>query len=160
MEIHREGRIEPFRFLDLPQGIRLFVYGEVKAPLRHHTVRFRYDPRLSKHPIQDIRSSTVTLVTRCLPTSLLRTCQLVNTEFGYFIAPLLSKQRSEPMRFLINVDRLNCNISAVAAVRCAVLSTRITDTRIKSNRINRFLRDNYAVEGGFGSRAEKSAFQK
>ncbi|KAF2705113.1 hypothetical protein K504DRAFT_107493 [Pleomassaria siparia CBS 279.74] len=64
----------PFRFLDLPKEIRLMVYEHLPLLLKHHKVLLPFNSSADE-PMCEI-----TLIVRCLPMGILRTCRTIFKE--------------------------------------------------------------------------------
>jgi hypothetical protein len=110
---------KPFRLMDLPTELRLMIYKQLPRQIKHTELRYFgpriYDPNVTV-------DSRVTLVTRHLPTAILRTSHQVYAESRAIVSAILQSFMVDSQPRIIGHDH---RLDAVSAfVRLIVAEHR------------------------------------
>jgi hypothetical protein len=122
---------QPFRFLDLPTGLRCMVYEEIEITTNKHELKESQFDDDQRHvdPEQD---PSMTLFRRILRVSMLATCHLIHREATPILAQKAQQLVEEPVR--LSIDWIHaCNLLPVLRARLIGSSSYVVPAHIWTN---------------------------
>jgi hypothetical protein len=134
----------PFRFLDLPAELRCMVYEQIDYEIYRH--------KFSSLPYDQFRpwpeTSSMTLVSKTLPISLLLTSRQIDAEAKPFPAPKLGiLQENERFHFVIDVHSIR-KFSSMSATSTGLMRIVVDEHNARDIApLSRILPESYQVVG-------------
>ncbi|KAH7384307.1 hypothetical protein DE146DRAFT_622319 [Phaeosphaeria sp. MPI-PUGE-AT-0046c] len=112
---------DPFRFLDLPAELRLWVYESIEIPTTWYTLD-RIESALNEWhwpvpPKAQVYESRITLIRPHCPLEILCTSRLVNKEAGPILKRKMKHCRLQPIPYLVDYNAAWALVSPTSPLR-------------------------------------------